>query len=193
MMPGITPYATVIPVKGGVIALIMLLLSCSVVAQEETADHAERLYKEACTQCHGLYPIETTRDGRAGWAETVEDMVVTGAQLNAEEMELVIDYLAGQFGPGAGAMETGKLPARSPMQTDGTVTSADIELPAGEGKELVQTYCQMCHDPGRIVSARRNQEDWERYVRNMLAQGGMELPQEQIRKLVSYLTRHFGH
>lgn len=172
--------------------LLMLLLSCTIYAQESTKTRAEQLYKEGCTQCHGLHAVETIRDGRAGWADTVQDMVITGAQLNSEEMELVIDYLAERFGPGAGAMETGKLPSRSPMQTDGTLTSGEIELPAGEGKELVQGVCQMCHDFGRIGSAKRSAQDWERYVRNMLAQGGIELPQEENRKLVSYLTRHLG-
>jgi mono/diheme cytochrome c family protein len=192
MKPGITPYAAMIPVKGAVITLIMLLLSCVTSAQEDTKNRAEQLYKVVCTQCHGLTPIETTRDGRAGWEDTVHDMVVTGAQLNAGEMELVIDYLAGRFGPGAGAMPTGLLPPQSPVQKDGTVTSGDVELPIGEGKELVQNYCQMCHDLGRIVSARRNTEDWESYARNMPAQGDLALLPEQIQKLESYLTRHFG-
>lgn len=196
MRPGILSYDTTIPLKRVLVALCFLTGSLASTAQEgsekDASARAERLYRESCTQCHGLAAIETVRDGRAGWADTVQDMVVTGAQLDAEEMELLIDYLARRLGPGAGAMETGKLSAHSPILSDGMVTSGEVELPAGEGKEFVQGYCHICHDAGRIVSARRSQESWKRYVTSMLAQGGMELPQDQEQRLVSYLVRHFG-
>jgi cytochrome c5 len=193
MIIKISTYAIMTSVACWTGVLAMILMSCPINAQEATKTRAEQLYKEGCTQCHGLTAVEITRDGRSGWADTVQDMVITGAQLNAEEMELVIDYLTERFGPGTGPMETGKLTPRSPMQTDGTVISGEIELPAGEGKELVQSVCQLCHDSGRIVSARRSDQEWNGYVQNMLAQGGIELPQEENRKLVSYLSRHLGH
>lgn len=192
MIPGIYLRTVMIPVMHRFFALTMFLVSCPSDAQETATAPAEQLYRDSCAQCHGLHTIEVTRDGRAGWADTVNKMVVEGAQLNSEETELVIDYLSRRFGPGAGAMKTGVLPPSSPMQTDGTVTSREIELPAGEGKELVQTYCQMCHDLGRVVSTRRSRDSWEQYAQNMLEQGGMELPPEKSRKLVSYLTQHIG-
>jgi mono/diheme cytochrome c family protein len=197
MIPAVLSYDTIIPLKRILIALFFLTGSFASGAQEDQMQkdanaRAERLYRESCTQCHGLDAIETVRDGRAGWADTVQDMVVTGAQLDGEEMELLIDYLARRLGPGAGAMQTGQLPAHSPIPSDGTVTSGEVELPASDGKEFVQAYCHICHDAGRIVSARRSHESWERYVRSMLAQGEMELPQEEEQRLVSYLVRHFG-
>jgi len=197
MKPAVLSYDTIIPLQRILIALYFLTGSFASSAQEDSVTkdanaRAERLYRQACTQCHGLNAIETVRDGRAGWADTVQDMVVTGAELNGEEMELLIDYLTIKLGPGAGAMQTGQLPAHSPIASDGTVTSGEVELPAGDGKEFVQAYCHICHDAGRIVSARRSHESWERYVRSMLARGGMELPQEEEQRLVSYLVRHFG-
>ena len=133
------------------------------------------------------------RDGRAGWEDTVQKMVVIGTQLNADEMELVIDYLYKSFGPGKGdPMITGVLPPDSPMQADGTVSSDNVLLPEGEGKQLVQGLCTMCHDLGRIVATRRGREDWKHYTINMLRQNGISVADDKQEVMVSYLDQHFG-
>ncbi|GAB4448113.1 MAG: hypothetical protein Kow00120_18240 [Anaerolineae bacterium] len=57
----------------------------------------EALVNERCTVCHGLDEI-TANFGQDAtfWAETVDEMIATGAQLNEEEREVVIDWLASQ-------------------------------------------------------------------------------------------------
>src|SRR5437764_9779639 len=70
----------------------------------------------ACTQCHALTPIVSTRDGPAGWRRYVYNMILRGAQLRPPEAETVITYLSVNFGPG--------------LQGDG-----HIALPNGPGKE----------------------------------------------------------
>jgi cytochrome c5 len=176
------------------IALILFTFSNHVVLAEDIPDNNEskRLYESSCTQCHGLQPIEKTRDGRSGWEKTVHKMVVAGAQLNADEMELVIDYLFQHFGMGVGGpMRTGTLPPDSPLQTNG-VTSESIVLPEDEGETLVRGYCHLCHDLGRVVSTRRSADAWKRYTKNMLSRGDITVPAEDIEIIVSYLNRYFG-
>ncbi len=174
-------------------AFMLLTISAVGLAGDESVDQGKRLYEAACTPCHGLAAIERTRDGRAGWEDTVQKMVVIGAQLNAEEMELVIDYLYKNYGPGKGdPMRTGVLPADSPMQVDGTVSSENVVLPEGEGKQLVQGLCTTCHDLGRIVATRRGRDDWKRYTINMLRQNGISVAEDKQEAMVSYLNQHFG-
>lgn len=162
------------------------------VGQDDGSERGRKLYEAVCTQCHTTAAIEVTRDGRHGWEDTVHKMVSAGAQMNAEEMEIVIDYLAKRFGPGAGPMRTGLLPPGSPLQTDGTVTSDNIILPDGDGKALVQGLCTSCHDLGRVVSTGKNAEDWRRYTVNMLAQNDLHPTPEQVQNIIAYLTRNFG-
>lgn len=173
-------------------ALILVFLGKPALSQEVSDVDTRRLYESTCTQCHSLSPIEATRNGRRGWEDTVHKMVSSGAQLSVDEMEIIIDYLAERFGPGAGPMRTGLLPPTSPLQSDGTVSSETMVLPAGDGRQNVQVFCHMCHDLGRVVATRKSAEDWHRYTENMLAKGGLKPSPEQFQSIVSYLTEHFG-
>jgi cytochrome c5 len=152
----------------------------------------KRLVEEACTQCHGLYPVISTRDGGPGWRDTVQKMVIIGAQLNREEIDRIVTYLAAEYGPGAGPMPTGILPADSALEVEPGTTGEEVELPAGDGKELVQGYCGMCHDLGRIVVNRMSAAAWRRYTQNMLAQAGIAAGEAELNRMVNYLASHFG-
>jgi len=172
---------------------IFVTISTVALAIDESADEGKRLYQAACTPCHDLAPIERTRDGRAGWEDTVQKMVVIGTQLDAEEMELVTDYLYKTFGPGRNdPMRAGLLPPGSPLRVDGTTSSESVVLPEGKGKQLVQGYCTMCHDLGCIVATRRGPDDWQRYTTNMLRQSGTSVSEDNLKVMVSYLSQHFG-
>jgi cytochrome c5 len=59
----------------------------------------ETLLEERCTQCHDLERTTQQQKDRAGWTQTVERMVNQGAQLNAEEQAILIDYLVETYGP----------------------------------------------------------------------------------------------
>ncbi|MFT5132576.1 MAG: cytochrome c5 [Gammaproteobacteria bacterium] len=172
---------------------LLLAFSAAGVALEENADEGKQLYEAVCAQCHSLAAIEQTRNGRAGWENTVHKMVVIGAELNAEEMEQMIDYLYKHYGPDTGApMRTGVLPYDSPLQIDGQLSSENVDLPEGEGSHLVQGYCVMCHDLGRIVSTRRSEDDWQRYTINMLKRNDVSITDDNLKIMVSYLFQHFG-
>ena len=52
------------------------------------------MVESRCSTCHPLGAVEAAKKTEAGWRETVERMVASGAQLNQEQQELVIKYLA---------------------------------------------------------------------------------------------------
>ena len=144
----------------------------------------------ACTQCHALTPIVQMRDGVAGWKNMIEEMVLRGAQLTPAEAETVARYLAQHFGPGTKPFTAGTLPPKSAVSSE-PVDAKAITLPPGPGKELVETRCSLCHDLGRVVTARRTPEEWERITKNMLERGPTASP-EQTQAIISYLSAHFG-
>ena len=175
------------------VALAILSVTGPLMAADADSEEGQRLLVSACVQCHPLRPTLVTRDGRAGWEDTVHKMVVFGAQLSVDEMGVLIEYLASNYGPGASPMSTGDLPPGAGVDpAGGSVTSAEITLPAGDGNDLVQALCSGCHDMGRIVATGRSAASWQRYADNMLAQGGISATEEQIATVVSYLSDHFG-
>jgi competence protein ComEA len=76
-------------------ALLAVLLCSPAAAQ----DSGKTLLERACTKCHELTATLKQRNTRAGWSAVVDDMVARGAELSDAEIEKIIDYLAGNFGP----------------------------------------------------------------------------------------------
>jgi cytochrome c5 len=132
------------------------------------------LVAAACTQCHALTVILAMRDGPIGWKRHVHHMVLRGAQLNAREAETVLAYLDANFGPGQ------RMPPAKP-----------VALPAGAGKELVETRCTLCHDLERVTAAKREKREWDSVVANMLERFGLQAPDE-ARAISGYLSAQYG-
>lgn len=57
-----------------------------------------RIVQEDCTLCHGIDNITRSRFSRAGWQQTVRDMMNRGAPVEAAQYETVVDYLSRNFG-----------------------------------------------------------------------------------------------
>jgi cytochrome c5 len=132
------------------------------------------LVATACTQCHALTVILAMRDGPIGWKRHVHHMVMRGAQLNARETDTVLAYLDANFGPGQ------RMPPAKP-----------VALPAGPGKELVESRCTLCHDLERVTAAKRQKREWESVVANMLERFGLSAPDE-ARAISAYLAAQYG-
>jgi len=128
----------------------------------------------ACSQCHYLGTIAKIRDGAAGWRVYVDNMVLRGAQLSEPEIEMVVDYLATNLGPGM------NLPPAKP-----------VTLPDGAGKDLVETRCGVCHDLERVAVVKRDRRAWPVIVADMVAWGAPATPGE-AKTIADYLAAHFS-
>jgi len=180
------------------LSISLLLVATSAFAGEsaehDTQSSAEirTMFEVVCTQCHGLKPIIIIRDGELGWKNMVQEMVLRGAQLNPEEADAITQYLVQNYGPGVNPAKTGFAPPNAiAKESDDGMLSKDISLPAGQGKELVEGRCKLCHDLGLVVSVRRAADEWDRITRDMISRGIPASPHE-ISDIVSYLATHFG-
>src|SRR5438876_7894530 len=135
------------------------------------------LLATACTQCHGLGTIMAMRDGPGGWKPLVYNMVLRGAPLTGPETETVIQYLTANFGPG--------------LQRPAGAQVTPVALPAGTGKDLVETRCGLCHDLARAVGIKRSPGGWDAIVTNMI-QRGAPATVEEGRTISAYLATQFG-
>jgi len=68
-------------------------------AESYDLDAATALVEERCVGCHGLSTVTNASYTEEEWASTVARMISQGANLNDQESELVIQYLADQYGP----------------------------------------------------------------------------------------------
>lgn len=164
-------------------AVAMALIQPAVVGAQGAAPGAlppgegRDILAVACSQCHTLSVIVSMREGSPGWRRHVQNMVTRGAQLTAPEAELVIAYLAANFGP-----------ATAPLA--GPAGAVKVALPSGAGKQLVEERCTACHDLER-VAAKRPMAEWPLLVANMVGRGAAVTPAE-AQAIASYLATHFG-
>src|SRR6195256_6883422 len=56
---------------------------------------------------------------------------------------------------------------------------AAIQLPDGEGKEIVQTACAACHSLGNIANSGHSAEEWKTAVAMMLNVGA-KVPEDKV-------------
>jgi len=76
-------------------------------AQEASDDPAKALpdgdgkdiVSSTCQQCHGLELTTQARHTLDEWRSEVKDMVANGATLDDDQVEIVSQYLAKNFGP----------------------------------------------------------------------------------------------
>jgi cytochrome c5 len=142
------------------------------------AGDGKEVVAKACTQCHGLGLIVAMRDGRVGWQEMVDNMILRGAQVRPDEAKVTIDYLFENFGPSKGPM---------PSPQGAVLTLAD-----GPGKAEVESRCTFCHDVGRITGTKRSKNEWEATVKQMMHWSGIPVTPKEIQTMTSYLTTQFG-
>jgi cytochrome c553 len=59
---------------------------------------ARRLLNRACTSCHGMERVESTRNAEEAWRVVLVDMRDRGAQLSDEELERLVEWLGRVWG-----------------------------------------------------------------------------------------------
>jgi len=68
--------------------------------------------------------------------------------------------------------------------------TAQNQLPSGNGKQVVETACAVCHELGRITNAGHTPEEWDTVVHNMIMMGAVLKP-EQVSLVSNYLASNF--
>jgi len=87
--------------KQQLIAGLTATLALETVKPTSTASATDgaSLLEARCTVCHSIDRVKKAKKTRDQWAQTVTGMVGKGAQLNAVEKAMAIDYLSTTYGP----------------------------------------------------------------------------------------------
>lgn len=90
---------------------------------------------------------------------------------------------------GLTAFVVGHAPAAR-AQDQATPAAAD-DLPPGGDHDLVKATCTQCHQSSQFTDLRKDAAGWSDIVNEMGAMGAV-IPDENIPKIVAYLTANFG-
>jgi cytochrome c5 len=123
---------------------------------------AERIVNASCTTCHDLRKIQTQALNEEAWTEVVNSMIAKGAQVEKDDIPLLVSYLEDNFGP----------------------------LPDGPGKEIVLNKCTMCHDLKRVRQHFASPEDWADLL-GAMENEGLRISEEEFVTVLKYLARNF--
>ncbi|TAJ98353.1 hypothetical protein EPO44_11805 [bacterium] len=63
-------------------------------------------------------------------------------------------------------------------------------MPEGEGKDVTTQLCGTCHNLQKVVVSRKNPQEWERSVYDMVARGAQIFPDE-AEQIIKYLAKSF--
>jgi len=80
----------------------VVLLACFAAAAATQSDlpdgEGKAQVQKACIACHDLSPVTGSRMSAERWAATVGDMVSRGANVSDDDFDVVVNYLAKNFG-----------------------------------------------------------------------------------------------
>jgi cytochrome c5 len=150
---------------------------------------------EYCQDCHRLTNLTKARKAPDEWHDTVETMMDRGARLPQNKFDVLVQYLAQNFGPQTGAPPAATPPAAAASSDAPTATASQpskpVELPEGSGKAIAVESCQACHKLTDVTKARKAPDEWRDSVQLMMDRGAT-VPQDKIDMLVQYLAKNFG-
>jgi hypothetical protein len=100
-----------------ILTAVVLFYAGAARAQGFPDGPGKEIVQAACSVCHETELITNARRSKAEWTETVQDMVSRGAPLVEGEREIVIEYLAKNFGPDKAENDTDKVEDKARRRT----------------------------------------------------------------------------
>jgi competence protein ComEA len=95
-------------------------------AQDLPDGPGKEVLSRVCTQCHGLDQIIELKQTKAEWSALVDTMVQYGAVAKDEEFDVIIDYLAKNFGKASDKVNVNKAAAKD-IETGLALTTKEAE------------------------------------------------------------------
>jgi competence ComEA-like helix-hairpin-helix protein len=82
----------------------ILYLAFVLASDESTLPPGEghAIVQQKCANCHALKVVTGKRASRQQWSTIVDQMITRGADVSDDEIDILLDYLAKNFGPATG-------------------------------------------------------------------------------------------
>jgi mono/diheme cytochrome c family protein len=146
---------------------------------------------ENCQACHKLTNLTKAHKSLDEWKDTVQTMMDRGANVPADKVDTLVQYLAKNFGPQSGAPAESANAAPAAPASTAPAPPKPVELPDGEGKAIATENCQACHKLTNLTKAHKSLDEWKDTVQTMIDRGA-NVPADKLDTLVQYLAKNFG-
>ena len=77
--------------------VLVLYLAASTAVRPLPPGKGKTIVQRACSHCHALKVVTSKRATKDQWSALVDQMVSRGAELDDDEIDVVVDYLAKNF------------------------------------------------------------------------------------------------
>jgi mono/diheme cytochrome c family protein len=142
--------------------------------------------RKNCTTCHGIDDYAFFALDRAGWKNLIDtkhkagSIGAGGADIPEADMNLILDWAVGQFGPDSKPFPRAYIPKE--------VTEF---LTDPEAYRLIGARCTSCHAIDRVNDARNSLDQW-RVIALRMREKGAKLTDTELETLVEWLSRVKG-
>jgi competence ComEA-like helix-hairpin-helix protein len=79
--------------------VLLLFIAASAIGSDLPDGKGKDVVETACSDCHSLERIKAERRDEEGWNSVIHEMLENGAPINANDMPVIVAYLAKNFGP----------------------------------------------------------------------------------------------
>ena len=94
------------------------------------AGTAQPIVQQHCGGCHAMKVVTSKRASKQQWASIVDQMVSRGAEVDDDDIESVVEYLAANFAPAKSGSSVTKKHAPKPVNVN-TATAAELTAALG--------------------------------------------------------------
>ena len=137
--------------------------------------------RKHCVACHGIDDYAFYAQDRAAWQKLIaEKHKPNDADLSEADRNILLDWLVAKFGP-----DTKPFPRTYVPHEINTFFSDP------EAKRLMNRACTPCHGLDRVQGVRNAEEGW-RVILVDMRERGAQLSDEELERLVEWLTRVWG-
>jgi len=137
--------------------------------------------RKNCTECHGIDDYAFYALDKAGWQKLIAEKHKGGeAKLPEADLNLITEWMATKFGPDS-----------KPFPRTYVPPEIKTFFSDPEAYRLMNRACTKCHGIDRAQNSRKAEEAWRVTLVDMRERGA-QLSDEELERLVEWLTRVWG-
>jgi mono/diheme cytochrome c family protein len=137
--------------------------------------------RKNCTSCHGIDDYAFFALDQVGWQKLIAEKHKSGeANLSDSDSNLLTTWLASKFGPDS-----------KPFPRMYVPPEIKTFFSDPEANRLMNRACTKCHGIDRVQNARKAEDGWRVTLVDMRERGA-QLSDEELERLVEWLTRVWG-
>jgi competence ComEA-like helix-hairpin-helix protein len=112
-------------------SVLLVIFAVATTAVSLPPGKGRSIVQHHCSGCHALRVVTGKRASKQQWSALVDQMITRGAEVEDEDIDTVVEYLAKNFGPAKDPPGGEKGPSRSRPVNVNTATASELAAALG--------------------------------------------------------------